>query len=274
MPRALPGRLDQAVGPAIIVGRALMAGRALMVGRALILGAALLLGGCIDFVDPEIPHAGTPATLQVGLVLGDERTADAQAQLAPGYDDIGLPRPVIDETLRILGHPIEPVERRDDGTLVYQMARAITAADALGPVEIVPPTVSGTTAPDPIAWVGIGRIGPDTIHVPRDADIGLDLHVPDGGTAPIRQWFLQMQGAGPPIRVSSDGTPPDRLVLPAVWVPEPDADGIVRVTLSYVQSATTASPGGDYVVAISLQTRLAWTVMVGTQAELVEPGAP
>lgn len=230
-------------------------------GGTVVLASLIFLGGCIDFVDPDIPHAGTPATLQVWLVLNNEQTASTQAQLSPGFDDIGLVRPVPDETLRIFHQELEPVERDDDGTRLYQASRTITADDALGPMEIVPPPVTGTTAPAPVAWVGIRRVGPDTLQLARDADMTLDLHVAEGGTAPIRQWFLEMVGANA-IRVSADGPPPERLVIPSLWVPEPAADGAVRVNLSYVQSATRPSPPGDYVVAISIQIRLTWTALV------------
>lgn len=222
----------------------------------------VLLGACIDFVDPDIPHAGTPATLQVWLVLQNEQTAQTQAEFSPGFDDVGLARPVPDETLRIFGQELEPVEEDEDGVRLYMATRDITAADALGPMEIVPPPVTGTTTPDPVHWVGLNRVGPDTIHVAPDADVALELLVAEGGTAPIRQWFLEMRGAGGAIRLSADGVPPERLVVPSLWVPEPAADGAVTVSLSYVQSATRASPTGDYVIAVSLQIRLLWTVVV------------
>jgi hypothetical protein len=233
--------------------------------------AAISLGACLDFVEPEIPHAGAPATLNVSLLVSNERTASLTARLEAGFDGVGLPRRVLDETLRLSGQPLQPVHRLEDGALLYEATLAATPADVLGPITVVPPSVTGTTPPPAPTWLGMRRVGPDTLQLSAGADLVLDLEVAAGGTAVIRQWFLELVGSeGSAIRLSADGPPPERLVVPAIWVPAPAADGAINATLTYIQSETRAGPAGDYVVSAALQIRLSWVVRITGESPLAQ----
>jgi hypothetical protein len=243
-------------------------------GAVLALVAAMAAGSlsaCLDFVEPEIPHAGAPATLNVSLLVFNELTAALTARLEAGFDGVGLPRRVVDETLRLSGQPLQPAQRLEDGALLYEATQAVTPADVLGPITVVPPSVTGTTSPTAPTWLGMRRVGPDTLQLAAGTDLMLDLEVAAGGTADIRQWFLQLVGSeGSAIRLSADGPPPERLVVPAVWVPAPAGDGVIHAHLTYIQSETTAGPFGDYVVSASLQIRLSWVVRVSGESPLAQ----
>jgi hypothetical protein len=235
------------------------------------IAAGALLSACLDFVEPEIPHAGAPATLNVSLLVSNERTASLTARLEAGFDGVGLPRRVLDETLRLSGQPLHPAHRLEDGALLYEATLAVTPADVLGPITVVPPSVTGTTPPPAPTWLGVRRIGPDTLQLSAGADLVLDLEVAVGGTAVIRQWFLELVGSeGSAIRLSADGPPPERLVVPAIWVPAPAADGAITATLTYIQSETRAGPAADYVVSAALQIRLSWVVRIPGESPLAQ----
>jgi hypothetical protein len=231
--------------------------------------AAGSLSACLDFVEPEIPHAGAPATLNVSLLVFNELTAALTARLEAGFDGVGLPRRVVDETLRLSGQPLQPAQRLEDGALLYEATQAVTPADVLGPITVVPPSVTGTTPPPAPTWLGMRRVGPDTLRLAAGTDLVLELEVAAGGTAAIRQWFLELVGSeGSVIRLSADGPPPERLVVPAIWVPAPAGDGAIHARLTYIQSETTAGPFGDYVVSASLQIRLSWVVRIAGASPL------
>jgi hypothetical protein len=233
--------------------------------------AAGSLSACLDFVEPEIPHAGAPATLTVSLLVFNERTAALTARLEAGFDGVGLPRRVLDETLRLSGQPLQPTQRLEDGTLLYEATRAVTPADVVGPITVVPPSVTGATPPPAPTWLGMRRVGPDTLDLAAGADLVLELEVAAGGTAVIQQWFLELVGSeGSAIRLSADGPPPERLVVPAIWVPAPAGDGAIHAHLNYIQSEATAGPFGDYVVSASLQIRLSWVVRIPGESPLAQ----
>jgi hypothetical protein len=239
---------------------------------ALVAATTIALGACLDFVEPEIPSAGAPATLNVSVLVLNERTTTLAARFDAGFDGVGLPRHVVDETLRLSGQPLNPVQRLEDGALLYEATRPAAPTDVLGPITVVPPQVAGTTPPPAPTWFGMRRRGADTLHLDAGADLVLELEVARGGTAVIRQWFLELVGSeGSAIRLSADGPPPERLVVPAVWVPEPAGDGVINANLSYIQSETRAGPAGDYVVSASLQVRLGWVVRVTGAPPLAQP---
>jgi hypothetical protein len=225
--------------------------------------ASATLAGCLDFIEPDIPQAGAPATFQVTVVIGADGLATLSGEFHPGYDGVGLLRTVPDEAARIFGRVLEPVERLEDGRRRYLDARTVTPTEALGPVTVEPPAVTGTTSPAPASWVGIRGLGPDTLTLDPGEDLVLELEVAEGGTATVRQWFLDLAGRTGSVRLSADGSPPARLVVPAVWVPEPRADGTVLVNLNYVQSELRVGPTGDYVFSGSLHIRVRWVVVAG-----------
>jgi hypothetical protein len=232
--------------------------RAAAAGTALV--GSLALAACLDFVEPDIPHAGQPATLQARVVVSPDGMAVTTAEFSTGFDGFGLPRDAVDETLRAFGRELQPVQGGPGEARHYLAAREVTPAEVMGPITVEPPTVEGTTAPAPTVWYGLRRVGPDSLALGPAEDLVLELDVGEGGTATIRQWFLTMAGGPGSIRVSGDGPPPERLVIPTIWVPEPREDGTVEVFLNYVQTDVRAGPAGDYVVAASLHVGVRWIV--------------
>jgi hypothetical protein len=230
--------------------------------RTVLALAAACFTGCLEFTEPEIPQAGAPAVLQATVSILDDGRVSASASLTPGFDSLGVPRRVTDPTLRVMGRDLQPADAVADEPRRYQGSWTIAEAEALGPIAIEPPTVAGAPPPPPPVWHGMRRSGPDTLRVLAGEDLVLDLEVDERGTAPIRQWFLQMAGAEGAIRLSADGPPPERLVVPAIWLPEPLPDGTFRVTLNYSQSESRVGPAGNYVLSGSLSIRADWVVMV------------
>jgi hypothetical protein len=229
--------------------------------------AAPMIAGCFDFVEPDIPQAGAPASLQVSVSILDDGRATVTAQLTTGFDSLGVPRAIVDPTLRVMGRELQPGEAGPGEARSYAGTWVVDRAEALGPIVIEPPLVEGAPAPPSPAWHGLRRAGPDTLRLRPGEDLALDLEVDHRGTAPIRQWFLQMTGAGGGIRLSADGPPPDRLVVPAVWLPAPLPDGSFRVTLTYAQSEGRMGPAGNYALSGSLSVRADWVVRLVDESE-------
>jgi hypothetical protein len=224
---------------------------------------AVTLSGCFDFVEPDIPNADTPATLLVAIAITDGDRAIVTGRLHPGFDQIGIRRPLDSQPLAAFGREIQPWQVAPDTMLAYQDTLALGPGAALGPIVVEPPPVPGTTAPDPMTWAGIQRLGPDTLVLAQGADLTVELEVSQGGTAAIRQWFMVLTGDAGTFRVSSDGPPPERITIPARWLPTPGPEGTLAVTLTDIQSETRAGPAGDYVVSGTVSSRVGWTVRIG-----------
>jgi hypothetical protein len=236
------------------------AGRIPRAALATLALVAATLAACFDFVEPDIPQAGAPATLQVSVSILDDGRVTVSAQLATGYDSLGVPRAILDPTLRVMGRELQPAEAAPGEARSYAGSWVVDRAEALGPIVIEPPRVEGAPAPPSPVWHGFRRAGPGVLPLRPGEDLALDLEVDHRGTAPIRQWFLQMTGAGGGIRLSADGPPPDRLVVPAIWLPTPLPDGSFRVTLTYAQSEGRMGPAGNYALSGSLSIRADWVV--------------
>jgi hypothetical protein len=230
-----------------------------VLAAALVTLVVVPMAGCVDFVEPEIPNADTPATLQVAITIVDGQTAQVSGLLRAGFDHIGIRRPLDSQPLTALGREIQPREAASDTLLAYQDTLALAPGAALGPIVVEPPTVPGTVAPGPMSWAGIQRVGPDSLILADGADLALELEVSEGGTAAIRQWFIVLAGTAS-FRISADGPPPERITIPAHWLPAPRADGTVAVTLTDIQSETRVGPTGDYVVSGTVHSRVTWTV--------------
>jgi hypothetical protein len=229
--------------------------------------ASSSLTGCFDFIEPDIPQAGAPATLQVSVSIADNGSTTLTAALTTGFDSLGVPRAIADPTLRVMGRDLLPADTAVAEVWRYEGSWVVHEGEALGPIVVEPPRVVGAPAPAPPVWHGLRRVGSDTLLLPAGEDLALHLEVDERGTAPIRQWFLQMTGARGSIRLSADGPPPERLVVPTVWLPEPRSDGTFRVTLNYSQSETRVGPAGNYVLSGALSSRADWTVRVDNGLE-------
>jgi hypothetical protein len=78
----------------------------------------------------------------------------------------------------------------------------------------------------------------------------------------IRQWFLTLRGDSGVFRLSADGLPAETTVVPAQWVPGAGPGSSVAVNLLYFQAASRTGAAGDYVVSMTLNVTVGWTVLL------------
>ena len=221
---------------------------------------AIACAGCLDFVEPELPERGAPAVAQISVVLTDSAQLTVTGTLAPGFDDDGLRRDVLDARISAAGEPFEPVDTLADGSFRYATSRQVEPGAMETSIEIRAPRVASTGPGAIVNWPGLRRLDADTVA--RAPDGSLRLHVDTVPSGPLaeprpgtRQWFLTLAGEEGTFRLSADGPPPEELEIPARWVP----DGPVSVRLIYQQSARVQLEP-DYVSVITLDLRVHWTI--------------
>ena len=243
------------------VGTARVAG---VVAAAL---AGVLPAACIDFVEPNLPgdpDLDSAAVLDVRIIVSDSGRVTTDASLLPGLDSEGVRRRLAYDHLEIMGRFLDPDSVRPDGTLRYLGAHETEVSPVREPIVLVAPGVEGVAAPPPaIEWFGLERLGPESVSHGQGEDLVLRVAPVEGMSRPTpstRQWFLTLSSDSGVFRLSSDGFPPDPIVVPPRWVPPGD---IVHVRLIFSQSATLSDPPGDYLGLIGADTWLFWTVAVG-----------
>lgn len=236
------------------------------------LGTCGLAGsGCIDFVEPDIPELGAPATVQATLRLTDLGTAEVDVYLAPGLDSAGSQRSLTGTPLEALGRAHQADSIRRNGTRRYTKSW-LTARDIVSePILFRAPGIDRVAAAPPaLEWVGVRRLGPDTLRLRPGEDLYLPIALGRGAGTPqpaIRQWFLRLSsasGAAGAFGLSADGTPPDTIYVPARWIPRTNE---LDVRLIFNQSSILRTPPGDYIGVVNVDVRLFWTVhIVGAAA--------
>jgi hypothetical protein len=219
--------------------------------------------GCLDFVEPDIPEMGAPATLQATVRLTDLGTAEIDAQLMPGLDGSGARRQLTGTPLEVLGQAIDADTIRRNGVRRY-LESWIAPDSVVGQrITLRAPGVEGVlAAPPSIQWLGIRKLGSDTLDLAAAQDLRLPVDLGNGVSSPqpeITQWFLRLAGDSAAFGISADGMPPDTIVVPAHWLPRGEE---LDVRLIYNQSSILRSPPGDYVGVITLDVRLFWIVHI------------
>lgn len=222
--------------------------------------AAIACAGCLDFVEPELPERGAPAVAQVAVVLTDSASLTVTGTLAPGFDDDGLRRDVLDARVAAAGDLFEPSDTLADGSFRYATTRPFEPGAMETTIEIRTPRVASTSPNVIVNWPGLRRLDGDTVRRGPDGSVRLHVElVPAGPLAEprpaTRQWFLTLAGEEGTFRLSADGPPPTELDIPARWLP----DGRVSARLIYQQSARV-QPEPDYVNLITLDLRVHWTI--------------
>jgi hypothetical protein len=225
---------------------------------------ALATGGtaCIDFVEPDLPERGAPAVFQGALRVWDDGRVVVDGLLAPGLDADAVRRILIREAIVAMNRAVEPASIARNGSRSYFSQWTTTPDSVAGVLVLEGPRVETGSPPPSFRWSGITTPQDDTVAVVAGADVMLRLTVAAAETpAPqTRQWLVQMTGAGGTFRFGGDGAPPDSLLVPAYWLPEP-ADGLIAVTLSYTRSMAIQQPS-DYIGVLLLDTRVQWTLRV------------
>lgn len=225
------------------------------------------LAGCLDFTEPDFPEAGAPALLQLSLNIDPAGNGSLNGVLVPGLTFLGFVREVPNDTLLVNGLRVAPSNVRDNGTREYHVSGAVSQArlDTDTPFEVeAVPVEEITSLPPGIRWYTIEKLDSDTIAWTRGTDLVLNVDTALATPSPspqIRQWFLNIAGATRSFRLSSDGLPPGELRIPTAFIPA-DANGIIRVTLSFNQSGTYRSAGNDYIGSYTYATSLQWTIKV------------
>jgi hypothetical protein len=219
-------------------------------------------GACIDFVEPELPFRGAPPHFEGVLRVWNDGSAGADGALTPGYDDYAVLRVIERETLRALNRAVPPTTVTADGTRVYNDRWTTTRDSVAGMLVFEAPPVAGVTSRPGFRWSGIATPQDDTLTLSAGADLALvvetaTLEDPEPTT---RQWLLSLAGATGTLRIGADGIPPDTLLVPARFLPEPDG-GHFAATLSYTRALGSAQPS-DYTGVVTLDARIRWIVRI------------
>lgn len=169
----------------------------------------------------------------------------------PGFDGSGHPRAVRDESLRMNGIAIAPVETTQRGERLYEVAVTDTASE----LHFEPPAPAdlGEQPPEVVVY----RVAPaslDTLSARRDGSIriaitGLDRIDPAGLTG---SWNLDVYpdacAGSRLISLSGHTAPPRVLELPVALLPQDLHAGHVLVHSHLVQDASVS--GGIYEILI------------------------
>jgi hypothetical protein len=232
------------------------------VPRALIGALAVAASACIDFVEPDLPFRGEPALYQGVLRVWDDGRVGADGSLRPGFDDDAVQREVRRETLRALNRTVPPAAVGEDGTHTYNDGWTTTRDSVAGALVFEAPLLAGDAPPPGFRWSGVATPQDDTLMVARGADLTLvvetgSIEEPAPNT---RQWLLSLSGSSGTLRIGADGVPPDTLLVPARFLPLPNA-GFFAATLSYTRSLAVPQPS-EYTGILTLDARIDWVVRV------------
>jgi hypothetical protein len=232
----------------------------------LLLALVLSLAGCWDFADPEFPEAGAPAVLQTTAVVNENGSLTFDALLAPGLSIGGVTRKVPRDTLDVYNLELGPTAIGVHGKRTYKFSDKVKLPNIVTlPFEVMGPVVEGITGPPPrVQWFGYQKTDPDTVTLPRNADLLLHVQAVPGVSTPapgVRQWFLEVRGSSRSFRISADSLPPSVLRVLADQVPASDGDTL-HVFFSFFQTGQQHSPSNDYIGNFALTHLLHWFVRI------------
>lgn len=215
---------------------------------ALVLATALLCAAC-DFglVEPEGEFS--PARLWLDFqFLEPAGSVAGQVALNPGEDFDG-PRTVTDERLWMDGGVIDAKPIIGEA-LIYDVSA--TLRTSTGAVRIVPPDVAGLpTSPDTVRIVLLRIVLPDTLFIPRDGQVEIELagccddalSAGPGFTASAREgsWWARIEpdSAGRAEGIESvtlrvDGPPGSPIAIPGSVLDPRLEGGSVEIAVSTV----------------------------------------
>jgi hypothetical protein len=229
---------------------------------ALSLGFVLLAACQLEFIGPE-----SPARLAVTVEFTDATATliTIDATLAPGITANGNVRSIPDDTLRILGSALVPVEIGDNQVRMYHQILAIDPRNLADPtVAVTPPAVDGTTgAPGPLSLALVWRQGPETVPSDLNTDATLAIaNVASLAPASGRGWRLEVSrplGAESRVisRLSAFGIPPDTVAVPAsVFMANPAPQLDAQLEAQYAVETETAAE--DYLAELVIEADLRW----------------
>ena len=232
--------------------------------KALLLVLSLIVStGCFDFVEPDLPEAGAPAILQAAIHVDSDGTVQFDGLLAPALTVDGFERVIQNDTIRVFGIGVGSDSVLPNSSRIYHFNERVPAVGAQ-PISLEAPDIEDVLANPPvIRWQNIRRIDADTIMWQAPADLVLRIAKTESSEpAPQgRQWIVDLISEEGNFRIGSNGIPPDSIRIPAYYVPA-SALGRVSAVLTYFQNGTYRVAPGDYVLALTTDTRARWTILV------------
>lgn len=221
-----------------------------MLRVALLLWCCAALSGCWDFVEPDLPAEAGVSVLQVSAFLQDDGRVQISALLAPGIDQDGFRRRILNDTLGIFDVRLPPTATRASGTREYFHTIQLEGDAASRPFTVDPPLLENVPVIPHVRWFGVRKLGADTVLLPRTEDLVLRVDADPGVSTPppgSRSWSLELSGAGGTLLLSGSGLPPEELRIPDTFLPHGGAD-MLRAVLVVTQSSTVRAPNfrGNY----------------------------
>jgi hypothetical protein len=219
------------------------------------------VSACWDFVEPELPVEAGVSVLQVSALLEDNGRVQISGLLAPGIDEDGFRRRILNDTLGVFDIRFPPTGSRSSGSREYVRIDTIGSDAFTRPFTVEPPQLANVTAPPVVQWYGARKLDPDTITIARGSDLVLRLDMAAGTSTPppgTYFWSLNLSGAGENFQLGGTGAPPAELRVPAVFLP--DSSGEVRATLLSTQASVIRAPNfrGNYTFTV----RSTWLILV------------
>lgn len=233
----------------------------------------LLAAACVDFVEP-VPRVRTaqPPALDLHLIavdpgrgaLGDSLRVTGMVYRGRDADSVILP--AVDDSLRVAGRAIfpKPAEIGDDAYAHYDTTLGLPGAEtARRGVEVQLPALALTAVPRRELLVGFAsRSGPDTLVVAEGAPIELVLRpAASDGTELYQSWAVQMRRGNANASVTSSAALPDRITIPAAFVPV-DTASVINVALFVNRSWGYISAADSSRMQLHTSTSLNWFVRV------------
>lgn len=232
--------------------------------RLLPLLVALTSAGCLDFAEPDLPDIGAPAILEANISLRADGTFVVNADLTPGLTLDALTRSFPQgDSIVVYGNVIRPHTTTPAERRMYNFGDTAAAKLFQQPLTLEAPLIRDVQAvPRPIIWRTSRRAGPDSIVVRR----GNDLVLPVGRTgtthsiSPQREeWILFLTTESQTYRIGANGPPPDSIVVPARWIPNP-TNGKVRLLLWHSMNTMLREFPGDYILSLSALIEVGWNL--------------
>lgn len=230
-------------------------------------GVGLLVACGLEFLAVAPNKA---AVFSLSLFINDDGQAlvglEFDGVLQQGTDAQGAHRVVVDPTARLIDMAVSPSDTDSSGSQLYTATWMLDRAGlAVDGIDIHPPVIAGTSlSPLPLRAVSaLRRFGDTTVTVERGNDLLLQLLAPAQAPIPTpraQRWRLAITSQSQTVvDVEAVGPPPDTVVIPAPWLAAV-ANGSFEVELDAVQIVEAGSPEQGYIVALTVNTRLRWSV--------------
>jgi hypothetical protein len=245
------------------------------------LALLLALAGCIDFVDPVGLGLARDTRIELAFDLVDDPRrsvcpgpasvpADAavlcvQATVVPGITRLGERLRVLDDSLRVMGIAVAPLQR-SDSLLVYERRFFLPLAS----LESVPltaslPRVEGVdVVPRDIRWFAVGPANPDTLVRRPGEGVTLRVDRPQGESAPrptFEFWRVDVAGDTAVVRFDGFGVPLPAYEFPAEVLSTVGGSRFAG-ELRWLRSYTPLSEGLQF--SVRFDERLRWTILTDT----------